>query len=103
MTEEIEKKAKPYAEAKANGERYYYTGPCKHGHDAPRLTSSRTCVECHKEKKRKSGAANEQARRDRMSPADRAEYNAKARERWARRMADPAAKAADAARKRATQ
>ena len=35
------------AEARAAGIDYYYTGaPCRHGHLAPRRTSSGRCVEC---------------------------------------------------------
>ena len=37
-------------EAKARGAVRYYTGkPCKHGHDAERFVSSRSCVECTRE------------------------------------------------------
>lgn len=33
-------------EAKLLGLKYYYTGPCKHGHDCPKFVSNYGCVDC---------------------------------------------------------
>lgn len=39
-----------YHEALASGNLTYFTGkPCKHGHIAPRLTSTQVCTQCGKE------------------------------------------------------
>lgn len=44
-------------EAVASGERHYYTGkPCKYGHVAKRLVSTRQCMECKRENSRRQYA-----------------------------------------------
>jgi hypothetical protein len=36
-------------EALLSGDMYYFSGkPCKHGHIAPRFTSTRACSECNR-------------------------------------------------------
>jgi hypothetical protein len=37
------------AEARARGLKFFYTGPCRNGHDAERYVSAGACVECLKE------------------------------------------------------
>lgn len=47
------------AEAKAAGLKHYFTGkPCKHGHVAPRQSSTGNCTECQREHQSKWYAAN---------------------------------------------
>lgn len=51
------------AEAKALGEKWYFTGqPCKHGHIEDRLTSDGKCRECGNEKVRARDRESENAR-----------------------------------------
>lgn len=35
-------------EAAATASRFFYTGPCSHGHDSERYTSNGHCQECHR-------------------------------------------------------
>lgn len=57
MTEQISRD-----EAKAAGLKRYFLGvPCLHGHVAERLVSSKGCVVCEEERRRKSRAENPEA------------------------------------------
>lgn len=67
------------AEAKANGDTFYFTGkPCKHGHTTNRLTSCGVCHECHQQHRlindihyKKTAAARRQIKSNHISAVNK--------------------------------
>jgi hypothetical protein len=73
------------AEAKEQGSKTYWSGkPCKHGHHAPRWTSSSTCVVCHKQKNNSQQAKATRQKRFSENPETK-EQALKTNREWSRK------------------